>query len=64
MNLALYNILRISTYIVGTAALVILIEKTFFHHFSNDDVIILVFVGVILKAVTLRFPPARRRNKT
>lgn len=60
MNSTLFRIINIGTYILGVAALFILIAKVFFHYFSNDDVIALVFVAIILKLLMLRFPPHRK----
>jgi len=60
MNSTLFKIMNIGTYILGIFALLMLIAKIFFHYFSNDDVIALVLVSVILKLLMLRFPPHRK----
>ncbi len=51
--------LKVIAYAVGALALVMLVSKLLFHHFSNDDIIMVVFLAAILRLVAGRFSPKK-----
>ena len=60
MNATLFKALNILIYILAISAFSMFMMKVFFHRFSNDDIITIVFAAIVLKLIVLRFPPNRK----